>query len=73
MRAVCRTAQRPAAFAADQHQLRNAEAFSRAGAALLVTDTEMTGERLFREVTGGPVGIGQWAVIAAFAWTKPIV
>lgn len=39
----------PFPFAADQHQLRNAEAFVRAGAARLVPDDEMNGERLFRE------------------------
>jgi UDP-N-acetylglucosamine--N-acetylmuramyl-(pentapeptide) pyrophosphoryl-undecaprenol N-acetylglucosamine transferase len=40
----------PFPFAADQHQLRNAEAFVRAGAARLVEDREMTGERLFATV-----------------------
>jgi UDP-N-acetylglucosamine--N-acetylmuramyl-(pentapeptide) pyrophosphoryl-undecaprenol N-acetylglucosamine transferase len=40
----------PFPFAADDHQLRNAEAMVRAGAAKLVVDHEMTGERLFREV-----------------------
>jgi UDP-N-acetylglucosamine--N-acetylmuramyl-(pentapeptide) pyrophosphoryl-undecaprenol N-acetylglucosamine transferase len=41
----------PFPFAADQHQLRNAEAFERAGAARLILDKEMTGERLFQAVT----------------------
>lgn len=41
----------PFPFAADQHQLRNAEALARAGAARLVPDREMTGRRLFEEVT----------------------
>jgi UDP-N-acetylglucosamine--N-acetylmuramyl-(pentapeptide) pyrophosphoryl-undecaprenol N-acetylglucosamine transferase len=40
----------PFPFAADQHQLRNAEAMARAGAARLALDLEFTGERLFREV-----------------------
>ena len=40
----------PFPFAADQHQLRNAEALVRAGAARLVVDREMTGERLFATV-----------------------
>jgi len=40
----------PFPFAADQHQLRNAEAFARAGAARLVPDREMTGEKLFQTV-----------------------
>ncbi len=41
----------PFPFAADQHQLRNAQAMEAAGAARLVPDAELTGERLFREVT----------------------
>jgi UDP-N-acetylglucosamine--N-acetylmuramyl-(pentapeptide) pyrophosphoryl-undecaprenol N-acetylglucosamine transferase len=41
----------PFPFAADQHQLRNAEAMVRAGAARLVEDRELTGARLFQEVT----------------------
>jgi len=41
----------PFPFAADQHQLRNAEALARAGAARLVADSGFTGERLFREVS----------------------
>lgn len=36
----------PFPFAADDHQTRNAEAMQRAGAARLVRDAEMTGERL---------------------------
>ena len=41
----------PLPTAADQHQLRNAEAFVKAGAASLVLDAELTGERLVAEVT----------------------
>ena len=41
----------PFPFAADQHQLRNAEAFDRAGAARLILDRDMNGERLFQAVT----------------------
>lgn len=41
----------PFPFAADDHQTRNAEAMQRAGAAVMVRDGEMTGERLHREVT----------------------
>ncbi len=41
----------PFPFAADDHQLRNAEAFARAGAARLAPDKEMTGRRLYDEVT----------------------
>jgi len=40
----------PFPFAADDHQSRNAEAMARAGAALVVKDAEMNGERLHREV-----------------------
>ncbi len=40
----------PFPFATDDHQLHNAEAFQRAGAARLVLDKEMTGARLFDEV-----------------------
>jgi UDP-N-acetylglucosamine--N-acetylmuramyl-(pentapeptide) pyrophosphoryl-undecaprenol N-acetylglucosamine transferase len=41
----------PLPTAADQHQLRNAQAFEKAGAARLVPDAEMTGARLVEEVT----------------------
>ncbi|MEP7362646.1 MAG: undecaprenyldiphospho-muramoylpentapeptide beta-N-acetylglucosaminyltransferase [Acidobacteriota bacterium] len=41
----------PYPFAADDHQARNAEAVQRAGAGVMVRDSEMTGERLHREVT----------------------
>ena len=41
----------PLPTASDQHQLRNAEAFERAGAARLVPDHEMNGARLVEEVT----------------------
>lgn len=40
----------PFPHSTDQHQLRNAEAFQKAGAALLVLDHEMDGGRLFEEV-----------------------
>jgi UDP-N-acetylglucosamine--N-acetylmuramyl-(pentapeptide) pyrophosphoryl-undecaprenol N-acetylglucosamine transferase len=40
----------PFPFAADRHQMRNAEAFVRAGAARLIEDREMTGENLFQAV-----------------------
>jgi UDP-N-acetylglucosamine--N-acetylmuramyl-(pentapeptide) pyrophosphoryl-undecaprenol N-acetylglucosamine transferase len=48
----------PFPFAADQHQLRNAEAFERAGAARLVPDQEMNGERLAREAASLASGEG---------------
>jgi UDP-N-acetylglucosamine--N-acetylmuramyl-(pentapeptide) pyrophosphoryl-undecaprenol N-acetylglucosamine transferase len=41
----------PLPTAADQHQLRNAQAFEKAGASRLVPDSEMTGARLVEEVT----------------------
>lgn len=40
----------PFPFAADDHQKRNAEMLAHAGAARMVADVEMTGERLFKEV-----------------------
>ncbi len=40
----------PLPFAADDHQRRNAEAFVQAGAAVMVLDAELTGQRLFEEV-----------------------
>lgn len=40
----------PFPFAADQHQLRNAEAFERGGAARLALDAEFTGNKLFQTV-----------------------
>jgi UDP-N-acetylglucosamine--N-acetylmuramyl-(pentapeptide) pyrophosphoryl-undecaprenol N-acetylglucosamine transferase len=47
----------PFPFAADDHQSRNAEAFERAGAARLVPNGEMNGERLvavIRQLAGAP-------------------
>jgi len=41
----------PFPFAADQHQLHNAEAFARAGAARLIEDRDMNGQRLFETVS----------------------
>ncbi len=41
----------PFPFAADDHQTRNAEAMQRGGAAILVKDSEMTGERLVAAVS----------------------
>ncbi|MDQ2948851.1 MAG: UDP-N-acetylglucosamine--N-acetylmuramyl-(pentapeptide) pyrophosphoryl-undecaprenol N-acetylglucosamine transferase, partial [Acidobacteriota bacterium] len=40
----------PFPFAADDHQRRNAEELCEAGAARMILDRELTGERLFREV-----------------------
>ncbi len=40
----------PFPFAADDHQLRNAQAFERVGAARLVLDKDLTGDRLVKEI-----------------------
>jgi UDP-N-acetylglucosamine--N-acetylmuramyl-(pentapeptide) pyrophosphoryl-undecaprenol N-acetylglucosamine transferase len=40
----------PFPFSADDHQARNAEAMERAGAARLIRDAELTGERLFAAI-----------------------
>ena len=40
----------PFPFASDNHQLRNAEAMRNSGAARLLTDPEMSGERLLKEI-----------------------
>ena len=40
----------PFPFASDQHQLKNAEAMRDAGAAKIVLDQEMTGERMVTEI-----------------------
>ncbi|HZS53376.1 MAG TPA: undecaprenyldiphospho-muramoylpentapeptide beta-N-acetylglucosaminyltransferase [Bryobacteraceae bacterium] len=40
----------PFPFAADDHQKQNAQAFQDAGAARMVLDADMNGDRLFREV-----------------------
>jgi len=40
----------PLPHAADEHQLRNAEAFEKAGAAVLVLDQDLDGGRLFEEI-----------------------
>jgi UDP-N-acetylglucosamine--N-acetylmuramyl-(pentapeptide) pyrophosphoryl-undecaprenol N-acetylglucosamine transferase len=40
----------PFPFAADDHQTKNAEVMARAGAARMVADRDLTGDRLFEEV-----------------------
>jgi UDP-N-acetylglucosamine--N-acetylmuramyl-(pentapeptide) pyrophosphoryl-undecaprenol N-acetylglucosamine transferase len=40
----------PLPFAADDHQKENAKALVEAGAARMISDSEMSGERLFREI-----------------------
>ena len=41
----------PFPFAADDHQTRNAQALERGGAALLIRDAELSGERMFAAVS----------------------
>lgn len=63
----------PFPFAADDHQTRNAEALERGGAALLVRDAEMSGEKLFavvREIAGAPQRLAQMGE-AARKFAKP--
>jgi len=61
----------PFPFAADDHQLRNAEAFAKAGAARLVLDREMNGQRLYEEVnrlaSNPPELVGMGAQARTFA------
>jgi UDP-N-acetylglucosamine--N-acetylmuramyl-(pentapeptide) pyrophosphoryl-undecaprenol N-acetylglucosamine transferase len=63
----------PLPTAADQHQLRNAQAFEKAGAARLVLDSEMTGARLVEEVTrlAGESGLLEKMGGAARALARP--
>jgi UDP-N-acetylglucosamine--N-acetylmuramyl-(pentapeptide) pyrophosphoryl-undecaprenol N-acetylglucosamine transferase len=42
----------PLATATDDHQRRNAEAFARAGAAVVIDERELDGDRLAAEVLG---------------------
>lgn len=42
----------PFPFAADDHQLRNAQALECAGAARIILDRELTGQRLYDEIAG---------------------
>jgi UDP-N-acetylglucosamine--N-acetylmuramyl-(pentapeptide) pyrophosphoryl-undecaprenol N-acetylglucosamine transferase len=63
----------PFPFAADQHQLRNAEALARAGAARLVPDAECDGRRLFEEVAAlaAQVDTLERMAVAVRAFSKP--
>ncbi|MEO8025936.1 MAG: undecaprenyldiphospho-muramoylpentapeptide beta-N-acetylglucosaminyltransferase [Bryobacteraceae bacterium] len=63
----------PFPFAADDHQLRNAEAFARAGAAKLVLDKDLSADRLFKEVMmlAGSPGVLEEMARAANALAKP--
>jgi UDP-N-acetylglucosamine--N-acetylmuramyl-(pentapeptide) pyrophosphoryl-undecaprenol N-acetylglucosamine transferase len=63
----------PLPGAADQHQLRNAQALEKAGAARLVLDAEMTGARLVEEVThlAGEAGLLEKMGQAARALARP--
>ncbi len=59
----------PFPFAADDHQARNAEVLARGGAARLVRDGEMSGRRLFDEVTALARAPGQLEKMSASART----
>ena len=59
----------PFPFAADNHQQHNAEAMQKAGAARVVLDRDMTGQRLFDEVTRLMVDRQQLDAMAAAAKT----
>jgi UDP-N-acetylglucosamine--N-acetylmuramyl-(pentapeptide) pyrophosphoryl-undecaprenol N-acetylglucosamine transferase len=63
----------PLPTAADQHQLRNAQAFEKVAAARLVVDSEMTGARLVEEVTrlASEPGVLQKMGEAARALARP--
>ena len=63
----------PLPTASDQHQLRNAEAFEKAGAARLVPDAEMNGVRLVEEVMRlkGEPGLLERMGQAARAFARP--
>jgi len=63
----------PLPGASDQHQLKNAQAFERGGAARLVLDREMTGARLVEEVTQliESPGLLEEMATAARAFAKP--
>jgi UDP-N-acetylglucosamine--N-acetylmuramyl-(pentapeptide) pyrophosphoryl-undecaprenol N-acetylglucosamine transferase len=63
----------PFPAAADQHQLKNAQAFEMAGAARLVLDREMNGARLVEEVTRLAItpGLIETMSAAARAFAKP--
>ncbi len=63
----------PLPGASDQHQLKNAQAFEKAGAARLVLDAQMTGARLVEEVTrlAGTAGWLEKMSAAARAFAKP--
>jgi UDP-N-acetylglucosamine--N-acetylmuramyl-(pentapeptide) pyrophosphoryl-undecaprenol N-acetylglucosamine transferase len=57
----------PFPFAADDHQTKNAEAMARAGAATLVPDAAMNGERLFKEIQDALGDPERLAIMAAAA------
>ncbi len=63
----------PLPGASDEHQLKNAQAFEKGGAARLVLDREMTGARLVEEVTRliETPGLLEKMSTAARAFAKP--
>lgn len=60
----------PFPYASDNHQTRNAQAMERGGAARLVRDAEMTGEKLFETVSQVITDLGPMGV-AARQFAKP--
>jgi UDP-N-acetylglucosamine--N-acetylmuramyl-(pentapeptide) pyrophosphoryl-undecaprenol N-acetylglucosamine transferase len=60
----------PFPFAADDHQLKNAEAFERAGAAQLFRDRDWTGEAFFEVVRSLANAPGRLAEMAEAARTQ---
>ncbi|MGH9673651.1 MAG: undecaprenyldiphospho-muramoylpentapeptide beta-N-acetylglucosaminyltransferase, partial [Bryobacteraceae bacterium] len=63
----------PFPFAADDHQTRNAEVLVKAGAARMVRDAEMTGERLCSEIASlaGEPGLLEKMAMAARGLSRP--
>lgn len=57
----------PFPFAADDHQLKNAESFARAGAARLLRDADCTGSRVFDEIASLAAAGGTLPSMAAAA------
>jgi len=63
----------PYPFAADNHQMKNAESFVRAGASLLVPDSEWTGKKFFETVSNliSERGVLKAMSVAAKSLAKP--
>jgi UDP-N-acetylglucosamine--N-acetylmuramyl-(pentapeptide) pyrophosphoryl-undecaprenol N-acetylglucosamine transferase len=57
----------PFPYAADDHQRHNARAVEAAGAGRMIEDAEMTGERLFQEVSQLAADTERWKQMAKAA------